>query len=71
MGVDFEFVVAAAQVLYGGVTGDHHLCCPIGPQAALGSQPAFELTLIGFYPVVRVLLDVVPAAGASSSSTAG
>ncbi|GAA3346873.1 hypothetical protein GCM10020358_59550 [Amorphoplanes nipponensis] len=52
--------MAAAQILYEGVPGYHYLCCPIGPQSAHGSQPALELTMIGFYPVVRVLLDVVP-----------
>jgi hypothetical protein len=52
--------VAAAQILHKGVPGDHHLRRPICLQAAHGSQPAHELTVIRFYAIVRVLLDVVP-----------
>jgi hypothetical protein len=60
VGVDSEFVVAAAQILHEGVAGDHYLRCPIGSQSAHRSQSALELTVIGFYPVVRLLLDVMP-----------
>ena len=40
-------------------------------EAAHGSQSGFEPAVVGFDPVVRVLLDVVPGAGSSSSSTRG
>ena len=62
-GVDSEFVVAATQILDEGVAGDHDLGCPISLEAAHRSHPALELTVIGFYGVVGVLLDVVPRRG--------
>jgi hypothetical protein len=41
-GVGSELVVAAAQILYEGVSGDHDLCCAIGLQSAHGPESAFE-----------------------------
>jgi hypothetical protein len=60
VGVDSELVVAAAQILHEGVPGDHHLPCVIGSRSAHGFELALELAVIGFYRIVRVLLDVVP-----------
>lgn len=59
-GIDSEFVVSAAKVLDEGVPGDHDLRGPISLQSAHRSEPALELTVVGFDRVVRVLLDVVP-----------
>ena len=59
-GVDSKVVVAAAQILDEGVPGDHHLCGAIRLESPHRSQPALELTVIGFYRIVGVLLDVVP-----------
>jgi len=67
-GIDSELVVAAAQILEEGVPGDHHVRGPIGWQAAPWSQPALELTVMGFYRVVGVLLEVVPRRRRQSSS---
>ena len=52
--------MAAAQILHQGVAGDHHLRGPISLMSPHRSQPAFELTVIGFYRIIRVLLDVMP-----------
>src|SRR4051812_32018288 len=52
--VDSDFVVAGAQILDEGMAGDHRLRCLI--KSAHGSQPALELTVIGFYRIVCLLL---------------
>jgi hypothetical protein len=51
--------VAASKVLHARVPGDDHGGGSVGAQAARRSQPVFELAVIGFYPVVGVLPDVV------------
>jgi hypothetical protein len=45
------------------VAGDQHWRCPIRLKSAHRSQPALELIVIGFYRIVRVLLDVVQRRG--------
>jgi hypothetical protein len=45
------------------VAGDHNVRGHIRVQAAHRSQPAVELTVISFYPVVRIPLDVLPRPG--------
>jgi len=57
---DGEFVVSAAEVLYEGVPGDDHLCGSICSESAHGSEPVFELAVIGFDRVVSMPFDVVP-----------
>jgi hypothetical protein len=61
--VECDVVVAASQILHEGVPGDDHLGCPIGLEFTHRPQSAHELTVIGFDPIVRVLLDVVPGRG--------
>jgi hypothetical protein len=67
----WSFVVAAAQILHEGVSGDYHLRGPIRLKAAHRFQPVLELTVIGFDRFVRVLLDVVPRGGNQLSEHAG
>ena len=62
-GVNGEFVVAAALILDEGMAGDHHLRALISLKPSHWSRPALELTVIGLYWIVRVLLDVVPRRG--------
>jgi len=42
------------------VTRKASLRCPISLKSTRRSQPAFELTVVGFYRIVGVLPDVVP-----------
>jgi hypothetical protein len=59
-GVDGEFIVAAAEVLDEGVSGDDDLGCDVCSQAPHRSEPVLEPAVIGFDRVVGVLLDVMP-----------
>jgi hypothetical protein len=52
--------VAATRVPHERQPGDDDCSGAIRAQAAHRSQPLFEATVVGFDPVVRVLLDVVP-----------
>ena len=69
-GVDAEFVVAAPNVLHERVTADDHAGGVVAFEAAHRSEPRFEPAVVGFDPIVRVLLGVVERAGMSSSITA-
>ena len=58
-----EFVVAAPQVLDERVAGDDHAGGAVAFQPAHRSKPGLEAAVVGFDPVVGVLLGVVEAAG--------
>jgi hypothetical protein len=70
-GVGAEFVVAAAQVLHKGVSGNDRLRGAVGAEPARRSEPVLELAGVGFHPVVGLAFDVVPRRGTRSSRTAG
>ena len=59
VGVDAEFVVAAAQVLDEGMTGADHSCRAEPCEPAHRPQPGFQPAVISFDGVVRVLLGDV------------
>jgi hypothetical protein len=61
-GFDAEFVVRAADVLHERVTAHDHPCCVVAFEPAHRSEPGFEPTVVGFDPIVRVLLSVVKRA---------
>jgi hypothetical protein len=68
--VDPELVMATADVLYERVTADDYAGGPIVFEAAHRPQPRCAPTMVGFDPVVRVLLGVVEPPGINSSTTA-
>jgi hypothetical protein len=55
-----EFVVAASYVLHKGEDGDDYLRGAVGAQPSYRSEPVFESAVVGHYPVVGILLGVVP-----------
>ena len=57
MNVGGKLVVAAAQVLDEGVPRTDHLCGPEPFQAAHGSQPGLQFSVIGFDHIIRILLE--------------
>ena len=60
VGVEAEFVVAAAEILDEGVSGADHSCRAEPCEPAHRSQPGFQPPMVGFNRVVGVLLgDVV------------
>src|SRR6266508_4161038 len=58
--VDGEFVVAAAEVLYEGVSRRDRSGAGVGLQAAHRPQPSFELAVVGLDPIVGVPVGAVP-----------
>jgi hypothetical protein len=57
--VDTEFVVAAANVLHERVTAHDHSGGAGAFESAHRSESGFEAAVVGFDPIVRVLLGVV------------
>jgi hypothetical protein len=55
-----EFVVAAPEVLHERVAGDDDGGCSVGAQPAHRPQPALELGMIGYDPVVLEAFDMMP-----------
>lgn len=58
--VDSELVVAAAMVLHECERGDDHSSPAVGSWHSHGSQSVFGWAVVGLYPVVLILLDMVP-----------
>jgi hypothetical protein len=55
--------VTAADVLDKGMPGDDSPGADVGLEAAHRSQSSFQLGMVGFDPVVGVVLDVMPRLG--------
>jgi hypothetical protein len=60
--VEYEFVVAVAELLHEDMPGDDDLCRAVGAYAAYRPQSVFEQAVIGLDRVVRVLPHVMPGA---------
>jgi hypothetical protein len=58
-GFDTEFVVAAAEVLHECVTADDHASGVVTFKSAHRPESGLEPAVVGFDPIVRVLLGVV------------
>jgi hypothetical protein len=58
-----ELVVAAAQILNECVPGDYHSGAEVGLEPAHRPKAPFQLAVIGFEPVVGVLLGAIPGRG--------
>ena len=63
-GFDAEFVVTAPDVLHERVTADDHPGGVVAFESAHRSEPRFEAAVVGFDPIVRILLGVVKRGGA-------
>ena len=62
-GVETEFVVAAANVLHERVTEDDHPCRVVTFQSAHRPEPCLQAAVVGFDPIVRILLSVMKRGG--------
>ena len=60
--VDPEFVVAATDVLHEGVTAHDHASRMVAFKSAHRTESRLESAVVGFDPIVRVLLGVVKRA---------
>jgi hypothetical protein len=69
-GLDAKFVVTASEVLHERVTADDHASGLVAFEAAHRSKPGSQAAVVGFDPIVRVLLGVVKRARHELSITA-
>ena len=69
--VSAEFVVAASQVLDKGVAGDDHVGGPVAFEAAHGSEPGLQSSVVCLDPVVGVPGGVVTCTGEELVDRAG
>jgi hypothetical protein len=60
--VDTEFVVAAPNVLRERVTSHDQAGCVVALESPHRPEPRFEAPVVGFDPIVRVLVDVMERA---------
>src|SRR5450755_271647 len=54
-----EFVVTASHILHERVPAHDHACSLVAFEPAHWSEPRFESAMVGFDPIVRILLGVV------------
>ena len=57
--VDAEFIVAAPNVLHERVTSRDYTCCVVALEASHRAEPRLESSVVGYDPIVRVLVGVV------------
>ena len=60
--VNPEFIVAAPNVLHQRVTANDHSCGVVAFESTHRSEAGIEPAMVGFDPIVRVLLGVVERA---------
>jgi hypothetical protein len=51
--------MTASDVLHERMPADDHACSPVAFESAHWAEPRFEPSVVGFDPIVRILLGVV------------